>query len=439
MSRLRIRISMFFTALALNLFSPFASLYALRLGATNFQIGLISSLTTLISVFAQLLCLPFVLSLRRKVILYIIFNSIGALFFIPIAFVKNATQLIFYLSLQAFFFSFPIQIWNEFQIKNFPKWNRGTEIGILNKIAGLGAFIAYVVGGYVIRKYSFIPYLFFSAAFINIIGNLVLIGAREETEFTKSLRSTIKSILNFEGLKNQEFKKLLLASLIFNFAVAVGSPMFSVHLIKNLGANSIQLSIVSAITLIVSIIFSEAWGRVVDFIGRREVILAGLPLIAIFPFLYVISTNMLDIYLFSFIGQIGWVAFNIAMFSYLADISRNSYQLYFTFFNAFSSIATIIGATFSGYLADVFGIKNALMTSFYLRLLSIFFFFPLGEKKGYIPRGSLPFSSPLTILSSMESFISIYSLVFEETRKSIIERMLSDLRKLLRKKINYRL
>jgi len=215
--------------------------------------------------------------------------------------------------------------------------------------------------------------------------------------------------------------------------------MFSVHLIKNLGANSIQLSIVSAITLIVSIIFSEAWGRVVDFIGRREVILAGLPLIAIFPFLYVISTNMLDIYLFSFIGQIGWVAFNIAMFSYLADISRNSYQLYFTFFNAFSSIATIIGATFSGYLADVFGIKNALMTSFYLRLLSIFFFFPLGEKKGYIPRGSLPFSSPLAILSSMESFISIYSLVFEETRKSIIERMLSDLRKLLRKKINYRL
>jgi len=439
MPKVRIRLSVFFTALSINLLSPFVSLYALKLGATNFQIGLISSLTTLVSVFAQLLSLPFTLSLRKKLFLYIIFKSIGALFFIPIALVKNANELILYLSIQTFFFSFPLQIWNEFQIKSFPKWNRGTEIGILNKIAGLGAFIAYVVAGYVIRKYGFIPYLFFSATFLNTVSNLVLIGAREEIGFTKSLRSVVKSISNFEGLKNQEFKKLLLASFIFNFAVAVGSPMFSVHLIKNLGANSIQLSIVSIIGLVVSIIFSEAWGRVVDFIGRREVILAGLPLIAILPFLYVISTNMLDIYLFNFIGQIGWVAFNIAMFSYLADISGNSHQIYFTFFNAFSDIATIIGATFSGYLADIVGIKNVLMISFYLRLLSIFFFFSLEEKKGYIPRGPLPFLSPFTFLSSIESFISIYSLVFEETRKSTIERMLSNLGKLLKKKVNYNL
>jgi len=128
--------------------------------------------------------------------LYIIFDSIGGLFFIPIAFVENANEFVFYLSLQAFFFSYPLQIWNEFQIKSFPKWNRGTEIGILNKIAGLGAFIAYVVAGYVIRKYSFIPYLFFAAVFIDILSNLVLIGVREEIGFTKSFRSS-KTYIKF--------------------------------------------------------------------------------------------------------------------------------------------------------------------------------------------------------------------------------------------------
>jgi MFS family permease len=430
----RIRISTFFAAISLNLFSPFISMYALKLGATNFQIGLISSLTTLVSIIAQLLSLPFALSLRKKLILYIIFDSLGALFFIPIAFVENANQLIFYLSLQAFFFSFPLQIWNEFQIKSFSKWNRGTEIGVLNKIAGVGAFIAYVVAGYVIRKYGFIPYLFFSAASLDIISNLVLIGAKDEIGFPKSFRSVIKEILHFEGLKDTEFRKLLLASFAFHFAVAVGAPMFSVHLIKNLGANSIQLSIISTISLVVSIIFSEAWGRVADFVGRKEVIIAGLPLIALLPFLYVISTNILDIYLFNFIGQIGWVAFNIAMFSYLADISGESTQTYFVFFNTFSNIARIVGSIVSGYMADIVGIKNILMISFYLRAFSIFFFLPLGEKKGYIPRGSLPFLSPYAFFSSVESFISIYSLVFEETRKSIIERMLANLRKLLRRK-----
>jgi MFS family permease len=151
-----------------------------------------------------------------------------------------------------------------------------------------------------------------------------------------------------------------------------------------------------------------------------------------FPFLYAISTNMLDIYLFNFVGQIGWVAFNIAMFSYLADVSGKSTPIYFALFNAFSNIATIVGSIVSGYMADIVGIKNVLMISFYLRVFSIFFFLSLEEKKGYIPRGTLPFLSPYAFFSSIESFISIYSLVFEETRKSIIERMLRSLRKLLK-------
>jgi len=117
-------------------------------------------------------------------------------FFIPIAFVENANQLIFYLSLQAFFFSFPLQIWNEFQIKSFPKWNRGTEIGVLNKIAGIGAFIAYVVAGYVIRnvirKYGLIPYLFFSATFLDIISNLVLIVQEKRLDFQRVLDLLLK-------------------------------------------------------------------------------------------------------------------------------------------------------------------------------------------------------------------------------------------------------
>jgi len=85
----RIRISTFFGALALNLFSPFISMYALKLGATNFQIGLISSLTTLVSVIAQLLSLPFTLSLRKKLILYIVFDSIGTIFFHPNSFCRK--------------------------------------------------------------------------------------------------------------------------------------------------------------------------------------------------------------------------------------------------------------------------------------------------------------------------------------------------------------
>lgn len=429
----RIRLSTLFKAISINLLSPFTSLYALKLGASNFQIGLISSITTLLSVVAQLVSLPILLSFRKKLMVHTIFDAIGALLFIPIAFVKNPNQLILFLTLQAFFFSFPAQVWNEFQVRIFPHRRRGTEVGILNKIGGVGAFFAYLIAGYVIRKFGFIPYLFFAAAFFGITRNIVLMRIKESSLFSRrSFKSVIKEILSFKIFRNLKFRKLLLASFFFNFAVSIGAPMFSVYLIKNLGADSVQLSIVSTISLLVSITFSEAWGRVADFIGRREVIIAGLPLIALFPLFYLISTNMLDVYIFTFIAQIGWVAFNIAMFSYLADIGRDSPQIYFTFFNSISSISAIFGSMMSGYFADIMGIKSALIASFCLRVISIFFFLSLGEKKGYRPRGILPFLSPHAFVSSVEFFISIYSIVFEETRKSMLERILRRIKSLLK-------
>jgi hypothetical protein len=133
--------------------------------------------------------------------------------------------------LQAFFFSFPLQIWNEFLVKNFSGWKRGSEIGILNKIGGIAAFIAYITAGYVIRSYGFIPYLFFAAAFFDIVSNLVLIGI-EDKNIPRSFNSVLKEIISFEALKEDKFKKLLVANLFFNFAVAIGAPMFSVYLIK---------------------------------------------------------------------------------------------------------------------------------------------------------------------------------------------------------------
>ena len=431
----KIRLSTLFKTISTSLFSPFVSLYAINLGANNFQVGLISSLTTLASILAQFVGLPFTLSLRRKLVFNLIFDSIGALLFIPMAFVKEASTLILLLAIQAFCFSLPLQIWNEVQIRAFPKWKRGSEIGILNKISGLGSFIAYVFGGYLIRKYGFIYLVFFTASFLGITRNLILVGMEEDKVAFKSFRAAIREVISFKGFKETQFKRLLLARFVFNFAVSIGSPMFSVYLIKNLGADSIQLSIISTISLLVSVLFSEAWGRVADFIGRREVVLAGLPLIALFPLFYAISTNMIDIYIFTFIAQIGWVAFNIGMFSYLADISKESPQIYFVFHDAVAGISTIIASMLSGHLAEILGIRNVLILSFYLRIFSIFFFLPLGEKKGSIPRGLSPSASPHAIISSIESFISIYSLVFEETKKNVIERVLKEIGKILRRHV----
>jgi MFS family permease len=429
----RIKYSTFFSSLAGSLFSPFLTLYALYLGASNFQIGLISSLTSIFAIIAQLLGTPIIESTRKKILLYIIFNSIGYLFFIPISLINNSIHLLFLISLQTFFFSFPLQVWNETLVKIFPKWRRGREIGLINKIGSLGSLIAYITAGYIIRKFGFIPYLFYAATFFGLLSGIVLIGMKEGISRNKEIFSSLKETFSFNILREKNFKNLILIIFIFNFSVSIGAPMFSVYLIKNLKADSLQLSLVSIISLIVTLVFSEAWGFVIDFVGRKKAILASLPLISFYPLFYVFSAKMSEIYFFTIIGQMGWVAFNLAIFSYLSDISEDSVSRKFMFFNVFSSIASSLGSFISGLLAEKIGVISVLKISFLMRLFSSFFFFKLGEEKGYIPRGFFSFLSPYTISSYIESFVSVYSLVLKETRKTVIDRIAKKLEEMLMK------
>ena len=417
----RIGASQFFTSLSLSIFSPFITLFALYLGASKFQIGLISSLSILSSIIAQIIGTPVSLTLRRRLYFYIILDSIGAIFFIPIAFVENATQLIILISLQTFFFSLPINVWNEILVKDFPKWKRGREVGILNKIGSIGSLLAYIFAGYVIREFGFIPYLFYSATIFGILSNLVLIKLKTNFLEKKNLKQAFKETLSFNVFKDIEVKKFIISIFFFNFAAAVGAPMFSVYLIENLKADSIDLAIVSIISLLVSVIFYGAWGRIVDYVGSREVILASLPIISLYPLLYLISQRMIDIYIFTVLGQISWVAFNVAVFSYLSYISESYISKYFLIFNIFSSVSTLLGSFISGLLAEFIGVVNVLFISFLLRTFSISFFSLLGNKKGITAQGIFSYFLPYDIVTRIEMFTSIYSLVFKEAKKETVE------------------
>ncbi len=203
----RVKYSTFFSSLARSLFSPFLTLYALSLGASNFQIGLISSLTSIVSIIAQLIGTSIAESVKRKILLYIIIDSIGYLFFIPISLVNNPNHLLILISLQTFFFSFPLQVWNELLVIIFPKWRRGREIGLINKIGSLGSLIAYVVAGYTIRKFGFIPYLFYTAICSGLLSDIVLLGMKEKTYNTREVLSSFKETFSFKILKEGEFRK----------------------------------------------------------------------------------------------------------------------------------------------------------------------------------------------------------------------------------------
>lgn len=416
----KFRLVAFFSSLGLGLFSPFLTLFAVSLGATSFQIGLLSALVSFTTSIFYVISLPIFDIIKDRVKLYIFFSGIGGLFFILIAHFENIEIVFLLVAFQTVFFSISAIAWNDTLVHIFPKWRRGREIGILNTFSTLGSLISYIIGGVVIRKFGFIPYLFYSSfLFTSILNNVFAmnVGALKTYNGSNSRLSEI--------IRDKNFIKLAVIAAIFNFSVNVGSPLFSLHLIKNLGADSLKLSIVAIISLLVSYFFSESVGKASDLLGRKTLLFFSFPFIILYPFFYSVGTTMVWIYLVTFICQIGWVAFNTSIFIYLSEISEKSdTSKYFAIYNCIVGLFSMVGSLLAGYLAEIFGIKVTLIFSTILRFFSSFLFLILEEKSGYYIKSPLSYFSIYKLINYIDGFVSVYSFVIRESKTSRIEKIL---------------
>lgn len=423
----KFRKAAFFDSLGLGLFNPFLTLFLVKLGATTFQVGLLSSVVSFLNSIFQILSLPIFDVKYSKVKLYLIFSFLGGLLYIPIAHIQNIYVLIILIAFQSVFFSLSLVAWNEALIQLFPKWRRGREIGMLNTFSTIGSLISYIIGGIVIRTLGFVPYLFYASFFFTgILSNLMVIDIDLKQKYS-SVRISFKDII-----KDKSFMKLSIVVSIFYFAVGLGAPLFDLHLIRNIGADSVQLSIVSIVSLLVSYLFSEGVGKACDILGTRIVLLFSLPFIIFFPVLYAIGTTMIWIYIVTFICQLGWVAFNTSLFIHISDISDSSapskyFAIHYSFVNLFSTL----GRFLAGYIAQQIGITQALILSSLARLAFSFLFLFFEERKGYYIKSPLSYLSVYRISSYIEGFVSVYSFVIKESGKTTIEKVLKNLTKMV--------
>ncbi|MEM5875446.1 MAG: MFS transporter [Candidatus Aenigmatarchaeota archaeon] len=418
----------FLDSLGLGLINPFLTMFAVSLGATNFEIGILSAVVSLSNSIFQILSIPFFSYIRDRIKIYLIFSFLGGILFIPIAYVNDVYNLIFFISLQSIMISLSSISWNEILVQVYPKWRRGREAGVVNTISTIGRLISFIIGGIVIRKFGFIPYLFyFSFFFYGVLSNLFLINVKVINRNSNANKIYIKSIL-----EDRLFLKFTLLISLFMFFVGIGAPLFDLHLIRNLNFDSIKITIVSVISLLVYYFFSESVGKACDLLGTKIIILFGLPLISIYPFLYAIGTKPLWIYLVTFVCELGWVAFNTSTFVYLSNISEKDPSKYFALYYSIVNLFSTAGRFFGGYLSQEIGIQQTLVLSFILRFLYSFIFLVMEEKISRKHVFTLSIISMYKITSYLDGFVSIYFYILRESSKTTIEKIIRNLRKFLR-------
>lgn len=379
----------------------FITPYALALGASNFQIGILSSLPTLIGHLVQL---PFLKSMEKYSRKTIVFLGVllQALFWIPLILIGflyfyhglSAKSAVIYLiisyTFMVIFGSIASPFWNSW-MKDIIIKDIGSYFGKRNRVMGIAAILSMLIAGLILNyfgKNAFYGFLIiFTIAFFGRIFSSFLITKQYEPkfEFNDGYYFTFFSFIK-RMLSNNFGRFVLFASLI-SFATAIASPFFAVYMLENLNFSYFYFTIVILSAPIGHILFMPFWGKFSDKYGNVEAIRITGTLIPLVPFLWVITilfNNSNTVFILPYllvvemISGFAWSGFNLALGDFVYDaVSRQRIAICFSYFNILNSSGIFLGAILGGLFASgfspTFGM-NAIIFVFILSAILRFLF-----------------------------------------------------------------
>ncbi len=284
--------------------------FALALGATDAHIGLLSAL-------------PPLLNLVQIVGSYLV-NRVGSpkrvcvttaalyrvawmgILLIPFAFLNTSEQgwavliLMAALGLSSFFASLSGVAWMAWVAELVPQAIRGKFFGYRNMVAGGAGMIAALAAGQFVdyweklfpthgKVFGF-SVLFTVGILFGIWGWIVMRRisdvsvpqATQDSDFFRSLR---------KPLQDARFRRWTIFSSLWALAVGVGSPFFTVYMLKVLEMPFSLIAVFSLVSGITNIIGMRLWGNLIDEVGSKPLLLVCSLAGAVIPLLWLFSTK----------------------------------------------------------------------------------------------------------------------------------------------------
>lgn len=378
-------------AISTGFSTNYISAFAIALGASNMMIALLASLPNLIAAVFQLGVQRVKSWFKSRRTYMIVFSILQAIMWLPMIYVPNLLHpglwLLLFVTMASVFAMLIGPIWNSYMGDLVEEDGRGQFFGTRNMFTGLSAFIATLLAGWILHSVPQDHKLFgfmilFALAFLFRIiasyftskmvdipdGNL----SAKEPDVTEFIKEAEKTPLG-------KFTTFLM---LFYIAVYLAAPFFAVYQLSILKFDYLTFTLLVAASAISSFLAMLFWGKYVDRIGSRNVLVFCGFLIPLVPLIWVFSTNpWVLVYVEAFSGII-WAGFNLSVSTYLFDITdRAERTRKVAVYTLFIQLSVFIGAMIGTLLLGMFDKSNPaaykmiFLISAVLRLLFILIFF----------------------------------------------------------------
>jgi MFS family permease len=356
--------------------TTFTSVYALRYGASDLHIGLLSSLPALANVIFQIPAARLVerQSQRRSIVLISgLLMRLPALFlafvpWLPAGLRGASTVWISFLGMIPA--ALGVVSFTALLAEVVSPQERARVVSMRNALLAAATTISVGVAGESLERLPF-PFsyqLIFVLAFLSSLVSLFYLGrvvtpwverpprAKSHSVPRPSPVRTLRAILS-----HREYTAFTVGAFVYHWGLHFPIPLYPIFRVRVLGLSESWIGTLAMLESAVTIISYYAWGRVAQRRGSRPVLLLGVLLVCAYPMGMALSRSCWSLLPVVIVAAIAGPAFNLGLFNGLLDVApaqrRTTYVAAFnTLMNVAAFISPLLGTTAASWL----GVRQAL-------------------------------------------------------------------------------
>ncbi|MCX6039323.1 MAG: MFS transporter [Chloroflexi bacterium] len=372
----------------------FLNVYAARLGASGFQIGLLGAMPAVVSLF---LSIPAGNWLQKRPVGKAVFwaavlSRLGYFLWIPLPWLFGNQGQIWALAIITLAMGIPMcglsVGFNALFAAAVPAEWRASVVGVRNVVLSLTFIIASLGTGYILDHLRFpLGYQvifgigFLSAAMSTFhlffvrphtepvaaaVPDLNIVPDLEEKNHRPGLRTTLRL-----DIWRTPYRKILLVLLGFHLAQYLSVPLFALYSVNELHLTDANIGFGTALFYLTVLLGSTQLSRLEHKVGNHKLTGWGVVGMSIYPIALALSHNALQYYLLSITGGFAWALVGGAYANYLLErIPEDDRPSHLAWYNIILNAAVLIGSMAGPFLAGYIGIGVALIVFGALRLLA---------------------------------------------------------------------
>lgn len=371
-----------------NIMLNYVSLYILSLGASEFQIGLMSSISSFLA--ALMLFFGAVLADRvghHKEIVVLSGGVLGRLsilmlVFVPILF-HGASVVwiaIAFSVIRDGFGNLGYPAWVSVLNEIVPLEGRGRFFGSRNFVMGIAGMITTLAAGKIITLFVHQTgyQIVLAAAFVlGLASTYSFFSIKTQASIKKLGRGASLSLKAIPGLLkgHRQFVTLMLTAGLWNFAINIAGPFFNVYMVKDLHFSASVVGLTSVATALSGLLVLNGVGSLADRLGPRKLQIYSMILIPLLPVMWIFASQPWQVVLINIFGGTIWAAFNLTSFNLMLNsIPKDKVPSYSALYQIMVTLSLALGAVMGSGLITRFGFHFLLIASAVVRVIATILF-----------------------------------------------------------------